>query len=110
MVSLHTLISYKLHSVIIYVLHDNLKFKLKNLAAAQFELTFGIKGNSYLKATWGRGSFSSLENETYDFDHIINISETERGMPSRLWCFGSFTRLLWLYLPISITVTMVKYF
>ena len=36
-VSLHTLISSKLHSVIIYVLHDNLKFKLENLAAAQFE-------------------------------------------------------------------------
>ena len=55
---------------------------------------FGIKGNSYLKATGGRGSFSSLENETHDFDHIINIPETERGMPSRLWCFGSFTRLV----------------
>ena len=36
-VSLHSLISHKLHSVIIYVLHDNLKFKLKHLAAAQFE-------------------------------------------------------------------------
>ena len=36
-VSLHTLISNKLHSLIIYPLHDNLKFKLKNLAVAQFE-------------------------------------------------------------------------
>ena len=45
-----------------------------------------------MRATGVRGSFSSLENETHDFDHIINIPETERGMPSRLWCFGSFTR------------------
>ena len=36
-VSLHTLISNELLSVVIYVLHDNLKFKLKNLAATQFE-------------------------------------------------------------------------
>ena len=35
--SLHTLIYNKLQSLIIYPLHDNLKFKLKNLAAAQFE-------------------------------------------------------------------------
>ena len=35
--SLHTLIYNKLHSLIIYPLHDNLKFKLQNLAAAQFE-------------------------------------------------------------------------
>ena len=36
-VSLHTLISNELLSVVIYVLHDNLKFKLKNSAATQFE-------------------------------------------------------------------------
>ena len=23
---------------------------------------------------------------------MINIPETERGMPSRLWCFGGFTQ------------------
>ena len=36
-VSLDTFISKKLHSLIICPLHDNLMFKLKNLAAAQFE-------------------------------------------------------------------------
>ena len=44
-VSLHILISNWLHSVIIYSLHGNLMFKLKNLAAAQFDrIDISVKG------------------------------------------------------------------
>ena len=115
-VSLHTLISNELLSVVIYVLHDNLKFKLKNLAATQFEQTFSIKreNNSLLKATGSRGNFSSLsesENETHDLDFTQSIFKRQKeGCPLDCGDLKVLLSILRFHLPIAITVNMVKYF
>ena len=115
-VSLHTLIANELLSVVIYVLHDNLKFKLKNLAATQFEQTFSIKreNNSQLKATGSRGNFSSLsesENETHDLDFTQSIFKRQKeGCPLDCGDLKVLLSILRFHLPIAITVNMVKYF
>ena len=106
-VSLHTLIYNKLHSVIScftclsYVL-------IKEFSCGSIWIGRKYKKGKFpAESDWGQREIPFIKwkwkwNSCLGFN-TINIPEKERGMPSRLQWFGSFPRVLWLYLLVPLT-------